>query len=185
MIGTKEQFLGAFFFSLNLIVVSDAAPNPHNVTGASVSALPGHSSSTSSTSSTTTSSSSSSHSSSLPSYASHDRGTGAGRRQGNKNILGNIFLNKICVTPVSRGAGSSSRVPFYSEKTLLKWQGWLRKIMWIIQRSRLYFAKDKISTIYKIFSDTFRCLQEASALLASLSLALNIDKTGYELPHRH
>ena len=142
----------SFFFSLNLIIVSDAAPNPHNVTGASASALPGNSSSTSSTSST--SSSSSSHSSSLPSYASHDRGTGNVRRQGNTNIFGNIFLNKICVTPVSTGAGSFSKVPFYSHKTLLKWRcrGWLRQIMWIFQRSVLYFAKDKISTIYKIFS---------------------------------
>ena len=127
MIGTKNsQSSVAFFFSLRLIVVSDAAPNPHTVTGAPASALPGNSSSTTSTSSSCSSPSSSSHSSSLPSYASHDQSRAAVRRQGNKNISGNISLDKICVTPASRGAGSFSSVPFYSHKTLLKWrcQAW-------------------------------------------------------------
>jgi len=80
----EQEELGLYIccnpFHWSRVYPPDAAPNPHNVTGASASALPGNSSSTSSTSST--SSSSSSHSSSLPSYASHDRGTGAVRRQG-------------------------------------------------------------------------------------------------------
>ena len=96
----KKHSLWCIFLSLNLIVISDAAPNPHSVTGAPASALPGNSSSSTSTSSSCPSPSSS-HSSSLPSYASHDRGA-AVRRQGNKNISGNIFHNKICVTPAGK-----------------------------------------------------------------------------------
>ena len=177
-----------FSLELNLIVVSDAAPNPHTVTGASASALPGNSSSTTSTSSPCSSPSSSSHSSSLPSYASHDQSRAAVRRQGNKNISENISLNKICLTPVSRGAGSFSSVPFYSHKTLLKWrcQAWDKLWRYFRGRDCIILPKTKYPRFIKYFcpSDIPVSARGVSSP-GRLSLALNIDKTGYELPHRH
>ena len=141
MIGTKKQSFGAFFFSLNLIVVSDAAPNPHNVTGAPASTLPGNSSSSTSTSSSC-SSPSSSHSSSLPSYASHDQA--AVRRQGNKNISGNIFHNEICVTPVGkRGRFLVQCSILFTQDSLGMTLSGVSEINYvdISERSRLYFCQ--------------------------------------------